>query len=353
MARKKDAYPVSETKAEVKKPDVKPATDTIVNEHHARDNVLGPSQRAEMRQSKDPAQRSLKVTAMRIAITAVLVAVVIIIVGGTSISKLPTLVWEVATLQRLPATAQDNEAAAVAFVLSLLPLFIVDATVCQYTCKDEGSRWFLLHALGNLVVAAMALPDFYWAAKHPQAAISVRYCADKPFPACSDWPTALIIAMHGYHVLRFKLSADDLFHHLVFVPIIGGIHFIYPWGTSGNILCFFISGLPGGLDYLMLSAVKAGKLSSYFEKRVNCSINTWIRSPGIITFCIVAICGWMNPTSETPPSDLMPWFLFWPTVLIIFFNAQYYAQRVIGNYYIRKAQDYTKRGIQKVDLHAS
>jgi hypothetical protein len=32
---------------------------------------------------------------------------------------------------------------------------------------------------------------------------------------------------------------------------------------------------------------------------------------------------------------------------------QYYAQRVIGNYYIRKAQDYQKRGITRVDLHAS
>ena len=29
------------------------------------------------------------------------------------------------------------------------------------------------------------------------------------------------------------------------------------------------------------------------------------------------------------------------------------AQRVIGNYYIRKAQDHAKRGIKKVDLHTS
>ena len=34
-------------------------------------------------------------------------------------------------------------------------------------------------------------------------------------------------------------------------------------------------------------------------------------------------------------------------------TGQYYAQRVIGNYYIRKAQDYQKRGITRVDLHAS
>ena len=38
---------------------------------------------------------------------------------------------------------------------------------------------------------------------------------------------------------------------------------------------------------------------------------------------------------------------------VTFFNGQHYAQRVIGDYYIRKKELYAKRGIEKVDLHAS
>ena len=49
----------------------------------------------------------------------------------------------------------------------------------------------------------------------------------------------------------------------------------------------------------------------------------------------------------------MPAWLFFASCAVIFFNGQFYAQRVIGNYYIRKAQDYQKRGIKYVDLHAS
>ena len=30
-----------------------------------------------------------------------------------------------------------------------------------------------------------------------------------------------------------------------------------------------------------------------------------------------------------------------------------HAQRVIGDYYIKKREDYTRRGIKRVDLHAS
>ena len=154
-------------------------------------------------------------------------------------------------------------------------------------------------------------------------------------------------------MLAFKLSADDLFHHLLFVPVIGGIHFVYPWGASGNILAFFISGIPGGIDYFLLWGVKAGRLSAYSEKRLNCSINTWLRSPGILSFNFLVLFCWLKPYPGTPDADIMPGWLFAICFAVIGFNAQYYAQRVIGNYYIRKAQDYNKRGIKNVDLHAS
>ena len=37
--------------------------------------------------------------------------------------------------------------------------------------------------------------------------MSVARCRVLAFPACSDLPVALIIAMHAYHMLRFKLTA--------------------------------------------------------------------------------------------------------------------------------------------------
>jgi uncharacterized membrane protein (DUF485 family) len=123
----------------------------------------------------------------------------------------------------------------------------------------------------------------------------------------------------------------DLFHHLLFVPLIGGVNFAYPWGVAGNILSFFISGLPGGIDYLMLAAVKTGHLDSYTEKRVNCSINTWIRGPGITAFIIIVTGFWLKPPPDTKPEDLMPAWLFFTSCAVIFFNGQFYAQRVIGN----------------------
>ena len=86
----------------------------------------------------------------------------------------------------------------------------------------------------------------------------------------------LIIAMHAYHMIRFALSPDDLFHHLLFVPLIGGIRFVYPFGAGGNLLPFFISGVPGGVDYVLLTLVKEGYMPAIREKRLNCWINCWV-----------------------------------------------------------------------------
>ena len=44
--------------------------------------------------------------------------------------------------------------------------------------------------------------------------------------------------------MAFDLNSNDIFHHALFVPVIGGIHFTYPWGCAGNVresICFFRS----------------------------------------------------------------------------------------------------------------
>ena len=326
-----------------------------------RDATLGPNQRMHQpsvpgrpaKRAEDPEQRPLSFLLSLIAALSVCASVLLVWTTSTEASELPTLLFDVALGRRGPWSAQDNVAGVAALLLSLIYLVVVDFTVCAAVCTDAAGRWFLLHAIGNLVVAALSLPDLFnwWA--NPGGALSIGYCTELPFPGCSDWPTVLIVAMHIYHMLAFRLSGDDLFHHLLFVPLIGGVNFAYAWGVAGNILSFFISGLPGGVDYLMLAAVKSGRLSSYTEKRVNCSINTWIRGPGITAFCTIVLGAWSQARHAGEAQDLMPPPLFFTACAIIFFNGQFYAQRVIGNYYIRKAQDYTKRGITKVDLHNS
>ena len=314
--------------------------------------ALGPSQRQRL-SGKDPATRTAGQFLLLVGGYWLLTGLALKLFWGTPLGSLPQLWQDVLKLDRQPYAAVDNEAALVAIAVVLPMLAAVDAGMRLF-CPQSGARWFLLHALGNAFVVAFAAPDILYTFRRPPYAMSLPYCRELHgaglFAACSDWPQCIIVALHAYHMLAFKLSAEDMFHHIVFVPTIAGANFAFEFGPGANILAFFISGLPGGIDYLMLGMVKMGLLDSMKEKRLNCSINTWIRAPGINAFCVVVLSAWCHPPAGEAS---VPASIFLPLVLLTFFNGQYYAQRVVGNYYIRETQRLGKQGIKHVELHAS
>ena len=65
-------------------------------------------------------------------------------------------------------------------------------------------------------------------------------------------------------MLVFKCTMDDYFHHFVFGGVICTLGLYQPVGPLQNAVGFFICGLPGGLDYLMLALVKHRWLPLYF-----------------------------------------------------------------------------------------
>ena len=40
---------------------------------------------------------------------------------------------------------------------------------------------------------------------------------------------------------------------------------------------------------LKMNQVKTGHVAAFSEKRISCSINTWIRGPGICAFCTICV----------------------------------------------------------------
>ena len=115
---------------------------------------------------------------------------------------------------------------------------------------------------------------------------------------------------------------DEWVHHLLFGGGIGSVAFTNPASRIGNALCFFICGLPGGIDYGMLAAVKEGLIHSDTEKTVNTKLNVWCRSPGLSMVAYAIYIAWRH--SKPRPMGALP-------ALIVaglgFLNGQYYMQR--------------------------
>jgi len=200
------------------------------------------------------------------------------------------------------------------------------------------TRWFFIHALANAFVCLSALNSMKAVALDPVHALDGATFDDKDtgfFGPISVWPLTIINAVHLYHMVGgFKLTGADYFHHGLFIPTIALPGQLYRWGPLSNFQAFFISGLPGGIDYLLLGLQKVGKLDHMVEKRVNANLNAWVRSPGILVatcLCyqglLLGHCGASLPSGLRPPMWAMLLQLFLPP-----YNALYFSKQASANY---------------------
>eukprot|EP00756_Hemistasia_phaeocysticola_P009295 Hpha_TRINITY_DN14862_c0_g2::TRINITY_DN14862_c0_g2_i1::g.170408::m.170408 len=213
---------------------------------------------------------------------------------------------------------------AVNNVIVLVVLGVFDVIFAR---KSRG-RWFFVHSFANLLVCITAMRSMFGVLSDPINAVNVKVFHDTSlFGDASVWPLTIVNSVHLYHMVAFRdLSAADYFHHLLFIPTIGLTGQMCAWGALGNWQAFFISGLPGGVDYFMLYLQKEAKLEKMQEKRYNANLNIWCRMPGILVATILAYAGLLDGRYHGPM-----WALIMQLVLPPY-NALYYAKQAVANY---------------------
>ncbi len=131
----------------------------------------------------------------------------------------------------------------------------------------------------------------------------------------------LITSLHLFHI-KYALRKEDYVHHIFMISALN-LCVVYFKPIFATCLIFFMNGLPGGIDYLLLILVKIGKIKSIEEKRINTYLNNYIRAPGILI-----LIGFIVPALEISIASSF-------CIFSSFFNAVYYAREVGVNYGIK------------------
>ena len=203
-------------------------------------------------------------------------------------------------------------------VLSCLAYLATIDVVIARRMKDDTSRYFLLHTFANAIISLSSAPEMMRVLMDP---------IGSSLGKCNVLPTYMIPCLFTYHLSVFKnVPLDEWQHHLIFGLGLAGPGLRYCVGPVQNAVSFFMCGLPGGIDYALLAAVKEGMLRSSTEKVWNSRIQVWMRSPGILlsSYAIFLASKYSGLKS---PSKLLPYLLF----LLASFNGQYYMQKVVAN----------------------
>ena len=142
------------------------------------------------------------------------------------------------------------------FFIALSVILIFDYVFCVRLFKlnrgsGGGERWFLIHAVINMWIVWTSLPDFLMLIFDPIGALTT-------YKISSLYPFAINVCLHFYHSIVFRkdLTPDDWLHHILMVFIGCPLLLIQDPSPTINALHLFLTGLPGGIDYFMLVAVK-------------------------------------------------------------------------------------------------
>jgi hypothetical protein len=96
---------------------------------------------------------------------------------------------------------------------------------------------------------------------------------------------------------------------------------IFDWGCFSNYLVFFVCGIPGGIDYIILALQKNKKLLHWNQKRISANLNMWMRLPGILFSIGVAYVIFKENKYMVPKIALLFQLIFMP-LNVIFYGKQ-------------------------------
>lgn len=232
-------------------------------------------------------------------------------------------------------------------------IYLLD-TFISFVDKDIKRRWYVIHAIINFVILFLSFPDFLHTVMYPLDIVGY----DIDF-----YPISFVIGLHLYHIYIDWRYMDivDWMHHLISAFLVPNLVMYFIKGSLINYMLVFMCGFPGGIDYTILALTKYNVflnipsikynpletkdlLHKYFgeilnkwkmnprleEKKLNTFLNNWIRAPGILHACSLGLIN-IAITCQTE----FTYYKFFIGILLVilnYYNAVYFAERVTLNY---------------------
>jgi hypothetical protein len=195
---------------------------------------------------------------------------------------------------------------------------LIDRALTRYTNLD--GIYYLLHSLHNGVIIYLTgnevfktLTNFNYVLSSPKNMLALEF----------------VFALHLYHLVIYwrKFRMDDWLHHILMIGVALPIGWLANSRSLLGYSLFFTTGLPGGIDYVLLFLTRNNLLKRNTEKIINAWINTWIRSPGCISHATLTL---MLISIETIIFSQMWWYGIICATLT-FWNGQYFMRQVVEN----------------------
>ncbi len=195
----------------------------------------------------------------------------------------------------------------------------VDKCLCH---RRWDGNYYLLHSLGNFIITYLCFDDLL---------ISYNDLFNFNKYKTDITPSIITFSMHTYHIINYKdkLLFDDWVHHILMCGVALPLSLYVKSGCLLNHGLFFLTGLPGAINYLNLFLVRNSYISRSIQKRINLYLNLWLRAPGCISHFVLCIL-------VMDSFDVFEKLFIRLTITLIFWNGIYFMNQVVQNYAIER-----------------
>tara|TARA_B110000977_G_C11085234_1_gene494441 strand:+ start:3318 stop:4010 length:693 start_codon:yes stop_codon:yes gene_type:complete len=204
-------------------------------------------------------------------------------------------------------------------IITTLSLVLFD----KYLPNKIKGKYYLSHAVINLLVVCLSYSDMISSYTNLQESINKK---------SNYLPTMLVYGLHFYHIISYfnKLRYDDWLHHILMVVVALPLGGMVNSGTLLNHSLFFLCGLPGLIDYIMLFLVRNKYINKMTEKKYNKFINLWLRAPGCIAHSVLTLVSFLKYKKNT--ATKFEYFAAMLTSLLVYWNGIYFMEQVVSDY---------------------
>tara|TARA_B110000879_G_scaffold186153_1_gene247079 strand:- start:81 stop:779 length:699 start_codon:yes stop_codon:yes gene_type:complete len=205
-------------------------------------------------------------------------------------------------------------------IISTLALIIFDKTLPK---KLKG-KYYLSHAIINFLILLNCTKDM----------ISSYTDFDNSIKSETNFiPTMLVYSLHFYHMISYnkKLRFDDWLHHILMVLVALPLSSLILTGSLLNHSLFFLCGLPGMIDYILLFLVRNNIIDKMTEKYINKQINLWIRAPGCIAHSALSILAYFK-NKDSNVATKYDFIVILITTALVYWNGIYFMEQVVSDY---------------------
>jgi hypothetical protein len=157
-----------------------------------------------------------------------------------------------------------------------------------------------------------------------------------------------VFLFHFYHILLCgnSIKSDELTHHcwvFAICPLIS-VNYI----NLSDMGMFFLTGLPGGITYLLLSLKNLHYVKDITEKRISKHLNMWIRAPGCILTSYIIYLNYMS--NNFGSLSMIYKFGVYLCMIGTLINGMYFASTIIESHGVARHKEKEQKQIEEKKL---